>query len=97
MSTVNVYRHEGRKFAYCIGEVQSKPGFTQLMHAAADTFLLLYLEKLGIRKLEAFFAVMIGVMTISFGVMYVQSGAPTGEVILGVVLPRVEYALLSQK
>lgn len=62
------------------------------MHAGVDTFFLLYLERFGVRKLEAFFATLVAVMTLSFGVMYFKAECPTHEVILGTVLPRIRCA-----
>jgi NRAMP (natural resistance-associated macrophage protein)-like metal ion transporter len=58
-----------------------------------DTFFLLFLERLGVRKLEAFFGVLVATMTVSFGVMYSKAHCPTGEVLLGTVLPRIKCAL----
>ena len=51
-----------------------------------DTFVLLLLERFGVRKLEAFFAVLVATMTASFGVMYVQAGANTGELLISCLL-----------
>ena len=39
---------------------------------AVDTFLFLFLEQAGLRKLEAFFASLISVMCITFGYMYIM-------------------------
>lgn len=55
-----------------------------------DTFFLLFLERLGVRKLEAFFGVLVATMTVSFGVMYSKAHCPTGEVLLGTLLPRIQ-------
>lgn len=63
-----------------------------MVHAGVDTFFLLYLERFGVRKLEAFFATLVAVMTLSFGVMYFKAECPTHEVILGTVLPRIRCA-----
>jgi len=48
-----------------------------------DSFALLLIERLGVRNLEAVFAVLITVMAGSFGVMYVLAGVPTAEVAEG--------------
>jgi natural resistance-associated macrophage protein 2 len=50
---------------------------------AVDSFLILFIERLGIRHLEAVFGVLISSMAASFAVMYVWAGVPTGEVIKG--------------
>ena len=62
-----------------------------LSFAGLDTFFLLFLERLGVRKLEAFFGMLVGIMTISFGVMYVKADVPADEVLTGVLLPRLSY------
>lgn len=64
------------------------------MCAGVDTFFLLYLERFGVRKLEAFFASLVAVMTISFGIMFFWAECPTNEVVLGTVLPRIRCAAL---
>eukprot|EP00049_Salpingoeca_infusionum_P019078 m.360086 g.360086 ORF g.360086 m.360086 type:complete len:552 (-) comp18868_c0_seq1:168-1823(-) len=48
---------------------------------AADTFTFLFLERFGLRKLEALFASLIVVMSVSFGYMYVKMDPPQGEVV----------------
>jgi len=53
----------------------------------ADTFTFLGLDKYGLRKLEAFFAVLITVMAWSFGYEYVVAAPDQVEVIKGMVLP----------
>ena len=69
------------------------PLWVGVLVTGVDTFFLLYLERFGVRKLEAFFAILVATMTVSFGVMYAQAGCPTGEVLLGVVVPRIRYAV----
>ncbi|GLC38536.1 hypothetical protein PLESTB_001736900 [Pleodorina starrii] len=56
---------------------------------AADSFALLFIEKLGIRVLEGFFGVMVGIMVVAFGVMYGRADVPSGEVLRGFVLPQL--------
>lgn len=60
--------------------------------AGIDTFFLLYLERLGVRKLEAFFGILVATMTASFGVMYFMAECPTDQVLLGTIVPRIRYA-----
>lgn len=47
----------------------------------------------AVSRLEAFFGALVGVMTISFGVMYFKADCPTAEVLAGVAIPRMQYAL----
>lgn len=68
------------------------PLWAGVLITGVDTFFLLFLERLGARKLEAFFAVLVATMTVSFGVMYVQADCPTGEVLLGALVPRIRRA-----
>ncbi len=59
------------------------PLWAGVLITAVASFLLLLLERLGVRNLEALFAVLIGVMAVAFGVMYVLAGVPTADVIEG--------------
>lgn len=59
------------------------PLWAGVLITAVASFLLLLLERLGVRHLEALFAVLIGVMAVAFGVMYVLAGVPTADVIEG--------------
>jgi natural resistance-associated macrophage protein len=65
------------------------PLWAGVLITGVDTFFLLFLERLGARKLEAFFGVLVATMTASFGVMYAKAKCPTGQVLLGVLLPRI--------
>eukprot|EP01147_Barroeca_monosierra_P000888 gene889-4153_t len=53
---------------------------------AADTFTFLFLEAYGLRKLEALFATLVLVMSITFGYMYVASGPDSASVARGMVM-----------
>ena len=46
-----------------------------------DTFTFLGLDKFGLRKLEAFFALLITIMAVSFGYEYVVVKPDQGEVV----------------
>jgi len=50
-----------------------------------DTFLLLYLQRLGIRKMEAFIITLVGVIGISFLIQISLADPPLGDVITGFV------------
>uniref|UniRef100_A0A8C5C450 Solute carrier family 11 member 2 n=1 Tax=Gadus morhua TaxID=8049 RepID=A0A8C5C450_GADMO len=55
-----------------------------------DTFVFLFLDKYGLRKLEAFFGVLITVMAITFGYEYVTVRPDQGELLKGMFLPYCE-------
>jgi len=59
------------------------PLWAGVLVTAVDSFALLLIERLGVRNLEAVFAMLITVMAGSFGVMYVLAGVPTAEVAEG--------------
>ena len=65
-----------------------------LKNAGGDTFLLLMLTRLGVRKLESIFAVLIATMAVAFGVIYAQSGVNQAEVVRSLVEPRLKCAHL---
>jgi len=52
-----------------------------------DTFTFLGIDKYGLRKLEAFFAILITTMAWSFGYEYVVASPNQAEVIKGLVIP----------
>ncbi|XP_060914147.1 natural resistance-associated macrophage protein 2-like isoform X1 [Labrus mixtus] len=55
-----------------------------------DTFVFLFLDKYGLRKLEAFFGVLITVMAVTFGYEYVTVSPDQGEVLKGMFIPSCE-------
>ena len=48
-----------------------------------DTFTFLFLDKFGLRKLEFFFATLIGIMALSFGFTFFTSPPEAGEFFTG--------------
>ena len=48
-----------------------------------DTFTFLFLDKFGLRKLELFFATLIGIMALSFGFTFFTSPPEAGEFFTG--------------
>uniref|UniRef100_A0A8C2ZNS8 Solute carrier family 11 member 2 n=1 Tax=Cyclopterus lumpus TaxID=8103 RepID=A0A8C2ZNS8_CYCLU len=52
-----------------------------------DTFVFLFLDKYGLRKLEAFFGFLITVMALSFGYEYVLVKPNQGELLKGMFVP----------
>ena len=57
------------------------------MITVTDTFLFLFLDKYGLRKLEAFFALLITTMAMSFGFEYIKAAPDQAEVIYGITVP----------
>ncbi|KAM6977399.1 natural resistance-associated macrophage protein 2 [Aplochiton taeniatus] len=55
-----------------------------------DTFVFLFLDKYGLRKLEAFFGVLISIMAITFGYEYVMVRPDQGQLLKGMFLPYCE-------
>ncbi|EAL68988.1 solute carrier family 11 member 1 [Dictyostelium discoideum AX4] len=72
------------------------PLWAGVLFTAADTFTFLFLEKYGIRKLEAFFCSLIAIMAISFGVEYIISKPDQIEVVKGVFIPLCSQNNISQ-
>ncbi|XP_038646146.1 natural resistance-associated macrophage protein 2-like isoform X2 [Scyliorhinus canicula] len=52
-----------------------------------DTFTFLFFEKFGLRKLEAFFVLLITIMAVTFGYEYVMVKPDQGEVVKGLFYP----------
>ncbi|XP_039602574.1 natural resistance-associated macrophage protein 2 [Polypterus senegalus] len=52
-----------------------------------DTFMFLFLDKYGLRKLEAFFGLLITVMAFTFGYEYVIAKPDQGQLLKGMFLP----------
>ena len=50
-----------------------------------DTFLLLYLQRLGIRKMEAFIITLVGVIGISFLIEIILAKPPVGAILTGFI------------
>lgn len=53
------------------------------------SFLLLYLDNLGPRVLEGFFALLITIMTVAFVVLYYVADIPAPEVLKGLFVPTI--------
>ncbi|KAI1892330.1 hypothetical protein AGOR_G00132220 [Albula goreensis] len=52
-----------------------------------DTFVFLFLDKYGLRKLEAFFGFLITIMAVTFGYEYVMVSPDQGKLLTGMFLP----------
>ncbi|XP_018554549.1 natural resistance-associated macrophage protein 2 isoform X1 [Lates calcarifer] len=63
------------------------PLWAGVLITITDTFVFLFLDKYGLRKLEAFFGFLITVMAISFGYEYVLVKPDQGELLKGMFVP----------
>ncbi|XP_029450807.1 natural resistance-associated macrophage protein 2 isoform X4 [Rhinatrema bivittatum] len=55
-----------------------------------DTFVFLFLDKYGLRKLEAFFGFLITIMAITFGYEYIRVRPDQGQLLKGMFVPYCE-------
>eukprot|EP00118_Oscarella_pearsei_P001844 m.8686 g.8686 ORF g.8686 m.8686 type:complete len:553 (+) comp20764_c0_seq1:23-1681(+) len=62
------------------------PLYAGVLITIVDTFFFLFLDKYGLRKLEGFFGVLIGIMAITFGYEYVRVDPDQVEVVKGVFI-----------
>ncbi|KAK2862282.1 hypothetical protein Q5P01_001815 [Channa striata] len=63
------------------------PLWAGVLITITDTFVFLFLDKYGLRKLEAFFGFLITVMALSFGYEYVVVKPDQGELLKGMFVP----------
>ncbi|KAL7407772.1 hypothetical protein ABVT39_013447 [Epinephelus coioides] len=63
------------------------PLWAGVLITITDTFVFLFLDKYGLRKLEAFFGFLITVMALSFGYEYVLVKPDQREVLKGMFIP----------
>ncbi|XXG56983.1 hypothetical protein AAC387_Pa03g4265 [Persea americana] len=56
---------------------------------AFDCFIFLFLENYGVRKLEAFFAILIATMAITFAWMFGETKPNGKELLIGVLVPKL--------
>ena len=62
---------------------------------AVDSFLLLLIDRLGVRHLEAMFGGLVGVMAIAFGIMFADAGVDLVQVLEGSPLPVIQGRQIS--
>uniref|UniRef100_A0AAY5KX77 Solute carrier family 11 member 2 n=1 Tax=Esox lucius TaxID=8010 RepID=A0AAY5KX77_ESOLU len=55
-----------------------------------DTFVFLFLDNYGLRKLETFFGLLITIMAVTFGYEYVMVRPDQGELLKGMFVPRCQ-------
>ncbi|XP_010780229.1 natural resistance-associated macrophage protein 2 isoform X1 [Notothenia coriiceps] len=63
------------------------PLWAGVLITITDTFVFLFLDKYGLRKLEAFFGFLITVMALSFGYEYVVAAPDQAELLKGMFIP----------
>ncbi|KAL4379651.1 hypothetical protein GQ457_02G015040 [Hibiscus cannabinus] len=72
------------------------PLWAGVVITAFDCFIFLFLENYGVRKLEAFFAVLIATMAVSFAWMFGQTQPSGTELLLGVLIPKLSSKTIKQ-
>uniref|UniRef100_A0A3P9L4A2 Solute carrier family 11 member 2 n=1 Tax=Oryzias latipes TaxID=8090 RepID=A0A3P9L4A2_ORYLA len=77
----------GCAIAFNLLSVGRIPLWAGVLITITDTFVFLFLDKYGLRKLEAFFGLLITIMAISFGYEYVIVKPDQGELLKGMFLP----------
>ncbi|CAG8486643.1 599_t:CDS:2 [Paraglomus brasilianum] len=63
---------------------------------ATDTFTFMLLASYGVRKLEIFFMALISIMAVCFWIEMFQSEPDVGEILEGIIIPRVPSAAVVQ-
>ncbi|XP_031572734.1 natural resistance-associated macrophage protein 2-like isoform X2 [Actinia tenebrosa] len=63
------------------------PLYAGVLITITDTFIFLFLDKYGLRKLELFFGILITTMAVSFGYEYIVVLPEQGEVVKGLFIP----------
>ena len=77
----------GTAIAFSLLSNGAIPLWAGVIITVTDTFVFLFLDKYGLRKLEAFFAILISTMAISFGFEYGVAKPDQVEVIRGIIVP----------
>ncbi|KAK7110346.1 natural resistance-associated macrophage protein 2-like isoform X2 [Littorina saxatilis] len=66
------------------------PLYAGVLITIIDTFTFLLMDKYGLRKLEAFFCILITIMAVTFGYEYVRVAPDQGQVLKGLFVPYCE-------
>ncbi|KAJ3673932.1 hypothetical protein LUZ60_005924 [Juncus effusus] len=72
------------------------PLWVGVLVTALDCFIFLYLENYGVRKLEAFFGVLIATMAVSFAVMFGETKPDGKELLIGMLVPKLSPKTIKQ-
>ncbi|KAK8497825.1 hypothetical protein V6N13_034616 [Hibiscus sabdariffa] len=86
----------GSAIAIKILSTGALPLWAGVVITACDCFIFLFLENYGVRKLEAFFAVLIATMGVSFAWMFGQTKPSGTELLLGVLIPKLSSKTIKQ-
>jgi NRAMP (natural resistance-associated macrophage protein)-like metal ion transporter len=70
------------------------PLWAGVVAAAVSAYLFLFLERLGVRWLEAFFQALVGIMALTFGALFFYADVPYAEVARGFLVPSLPPAAL---
>ncbi|KFQ36910.1 Natural resistance-associated macrophage protein 1, partial [Mesitornis unicolor] len=77
----------GTAIAFSLLSAGRMPLWGGVLITIVDTFFFLFLDKYGLRKLEAFFGFLITIMALTFGYEYVMVRPKQVEVLKGIFLP----------
>ncbi|PWA29444.1 hypothetical protein CCH79_00017060 [Gambusia affinis] len=80
----------GCAIAFNLLSSQRIPLWTGVLITIIDTFFFLFLDKYGLRRLEAFFGFLITIMAITFGYEYVTVAPDQGQLLKGMFVPYCE-------
>ncbi|KEH31517.1 putative NRAMP family protein [Medicago truncatula] len=72
------------------------PLWAGVVITALDCFIFLFLENYGVRTLEAFFAVLIGVMALAFAWMFGEAKPSGKELLVGILVPKLSSRTIQQ-
>ncbi|KAJ7952796.1 Metal transporter [Quillaja saponaria] len=86
----------GSAIAITILSNGSIPLWAGVIITALDCFIFLLLENYGVRKLEAFFAVLIATMAVSFAWMFGETKPSGTDLLLGILVPKLSSRTIKQ-
>ncbi|PKA52525.1 Metal transporter Nramp6 [Apostasia shenzhenica] len=72
------------------------PLWAGVVITALDSFVFLFLENFGVRKLEAFFAILIVTMAMSFAWMFGETKPSGKDLLIGVLVPKLSSKTIRQ-
>ncbi|PRW44606.1 metal transporter Nramp3 [Chlorella sorokiniana] len=70
------------------------PLWAGVLVAAASAYLMLFLERLGVRYLEVLFELLIAVMSVSMGLLFFHVDIPYPEVLRGLAVPSLSRSAI---
>ncbi|KAG0458523.1 hypothetical protein HPP92_023680 [Vanilla planifolia] len=72
------------------------PLWVGVLITALDCFIFLFLESYGVRKLEAFFVILIATMAVSFAIMFGETKPSGRQLLIGVLVPKLGSNTIKQ-